>query len=715
MKKLILYLIILFLPLLVFNQEYLTGLSSNPVIENYLLNTKPEDLYKSRVLTYEPLNLPFHDDFSGSTIYPDTNLWTDNYAYINAQYPYFPVDYGVATLDVLDATGNLYSYGSTFPFIADHLTSRPIRLDSVFDPGIGSMRQLTPDDSVYLSFYYQPQGRGDVPLKYDSLVLEFGHYNGDTLFSHIDYFWLYINTLIKPNGEPFGEGDTLFPLDTIYYDGCDINYAVAYQPYVYTDSIYVPCDSVYVLDEDWTYMWSAPGDTLSEFLNKNDVYFKRITIPIANEKWFRGDFQFRFFNYGSLSTISSWQSNTDHWHIDQVYLDYNRTMDDHFKHEIKFVETPASFIKGFYSMPFWQYVEGLKKESIPMYINNIDSISHVCEYNYFVTDENGATLPAFNWPGYTSSLSPLSSLTASNYGPFTDAPVNYWYEYLGNGNVSFDINHIVYDTQDPNIGDTIVFKQEFKNYFAYDDGSVERGYGLLINGGRQVVQYRTESEDTLRGVQIFFNKTQNNHNDNIFYIGLWNDNNGEPGLLKYKSNAFRPEFTSTNLFHNYIFEDTIIKLGREVFYVGLIQTTSDFLNIGFDRNTNTKSRNFFNTGAGWTKSAFEGSLMIRPLLGPSLTEPEEVQGKAKSSELEIFPNPPGNAQDITIQLPVACADPGHRKYLELRIFDLYGKRLYSGPYIEKINVNAFKNGFYIVDLFDTANTQHYSTKLLITK
>ena len=711
MKKLIPYLILFLFPLMAFNQEYLTGLSSNPVIENYLYNTSPEEVYKSKVLTYKPIELPFGDDFSGPEIYPDTSWWVDNYAYINAQYPYYPVDYGVATLDVLDESGNIYSYASTFPFVADHLTSRPIKLDSIFDTGLGAMRQLTPEDSVYLSFYYQPQGRGDIPLKYDSLVLEFGYYVGDTVFSHFDSVLVY-------GSDYMGPGDYILPLNLLVapdFLGCDdITYTLL-DTLFYEDSLMIPCDSVFILEKEWSYIWSAPGDTLSVFLNNNDVYFKKVTIPITDEKWFREDFQFRFFNYGSLSSISSWQSNTDHWHIDQVYLDMNRTMDNHYNHEIKFVEPAASFISGFYSMPFWQYVESLQKESIPIYINNIDSIDHVIDYDYYVTDESGATVPAFDWPGYSNTLSPLTSLTVNNYNPFVDAPINYWYEFLGSGNVTFDINHIVYDNQDPTIGDTLIFKQEFKNYFAYDDGSVERGYGLMVNGGRQVVQFRTESEDTLRGVQIYFNKTQNNYNDRLFYIGLWNDNNGEPGLLTYESDGFRPEFTPTNSFHNYIFEDTIIKLGREVFYVGLIQTTSDFLNIGFDRNTNTRNRNFFNTGAGWTQSAFEGSLMIRPLLGPSLTEPEEEEVKTKSSELEIFPNPPGKNDDITFQLPVQCSDPAYWKYLELRIYDLNGKRLYSGPYIESINVSAFKNGFYIVDVFDSGNTQHYSTKLLITK
>jgi hypothetical protein len=90
-------------------------------------------------------------------------LWMDRYAWVNRSFPVFPPTLGVATLDGLDETGRAYNnrllnaYGP-----ADELTSKPIDL-STYSNG----------DSIYISFFYEPQGLGDWPNLQDSLILEF--------------------------------------------------------------------------------------------------------------------------------------------------------------------------------------------------------------------------------------------------------------------------------------------------------------------------------------------------------------------------------------------------------------------------------------------------------------------------------------------------------------------------------------------------------------
>jgi hypothetical protein len=62
---------------------------------------------------------------------------------------------GVVTLDALGADGKVYLHGTRDVFGADTLTSRPIRLDSLFNP---IRRVIRIQDSIYFSFYYQPGG-----------------------------------------------------------------------------------------------------------------------------------------------------------------------------------------------------------------------------------------------------------------------------------------------------------------------------------------------------------------------------------------------------------------------------------------------------------------------------------------------------------------------------------------------------------------------------
>ena len=134
-------------------QEHISVLESNP-----LLQTKQKQMLKMRMAS--AVALPFLDDFSYNSYFPDNLLWEDSAVFINRSYPINPVTIGVATFDGLDANGMAYDISaSTQAQRADSLTSRAIDLSVV--------------DSAYLLFYYQAEGLGDNPQTEDSLVLEF--------------------------------------------------------------------------------------------------------------------------------------------------------------------------------------------------------------------------------------------------------------------------------------------------------------------------------------------------------------------------------------------------------------------------------------------------------------------------------------------------------------------------------------------------------------
>ena len=106
------------------------------------------------------ITLPFLDDFSYNSHFPNYLLWEDSAVFVNRSYPINPVTIGVATFDGLDAFGMAYDISASMQGKrADSLTSRPIDLSVV--------------DSAYLLFYYQAQGLGDNPQTEDSLILEF--------------------------------------------------------------------------------------------------------------------------------------------------------------------------------------------------------------------------------------------------------------------------------------------------------------------------------------------------------------------------------------------------------------------------------------------------------------------------------------------------------------------------------------------------------------
>ncbi len=107
------------------------------------------------------LSLPFFEDFTDYELYPNPARWQDSNVYINNTMGVGIISRGVATFDALNKRGRPYDTTNRFDIVyADSLTSQPIDLSS-----------YTPGDSIYLSFFYQPQGNGFSPEPGDSLML----------------------------------------------------------------------------------------------------------------------------------------------------------------------------------------------------------------------------------------------------------------------------------------------------------------------------------------------------------------------------------------------------------------------------------------------------------------------------------------------------------------------------------------------------------------
>ena len=127
--------------------------------ENICFNYFREDTlpYRINVLVdiVKSKKLPFFDDFSTSSVYPDPTLWVDNDVFINNTMAYQPPSIGVATFDGLNSHGS--PYGGGFGR-ADYLTSTYLDLRGTGD--------------VYLSYYIQPKGNMYFHEERDSLILE---------------------------------------------------------------------------------------------------------------------------------------------------------------------------------------------------------------------------------------------------------------------------------------------------------------------------------------------------------------------------------------------------------------------------------------------------------------------------------------------------------------------------------------------------------------
>ncbi|AFK04343.1 hypothetical protein Emtol_3214 [Emticicia oligotrophica DSM 17448] len=134
-------------------------------------NNRPVSICRSVILlvlfctqlTYaQSLTLPFFDDFSlNKTSSPNPQLWINGGVSINNSFPINQPSVNVATFDSRNAAGIPYNFSNKFAYgNTDTLSSRPINLAG-----------LAISDSVYLSFYWEAKGLGELPDEDDSLVV----------------------------------------------------------------------------------------------------------------------------------------------------------------------------------------------------------------------------------------------------------------------------------------------------------------------------------------------------------------------------------------------------------------------------------------------------------------------------------------------------------------------------------------------------------------
>lgn len=140
---------------------------------NIFLNNRPVSFCRSVILlvlfcsqlTYsQSITLPFFDDFSqNKTSIPNPKLWKNGGVSINNTFPINQPSVNVATFDSRNAAGIPYNFSNKFAYgSTDTLTSVAIDLSG-----------LAAKDSVYLSFYWEAKGLGELPDSDDSLVVSF--------------------------------------------------------------------------------------------------------------------------------------------------------------------------------------------------------------------------------------------------------------------------------------------------------------------------------------------------------------------------------------------------------------------------------------------------------------------------------------------------------------------------------------------------------------
>ncbi len=626
MRSFLLIVLTQFILISVFSQEVLNDLFVNPA----LVNKKCHATNKSAKTALE---LPFFDDFSVISDYPNDELWEDKHVFINATYPINPPSIGVATFDGVNANGFVYESLSETPSPADTLTSNIIDMRTVNQ------------NATYLSFYYQPQGNGNAPEFNDSLVLN----------------------IISKNSAY-----------RVWYDnGTD------YKSFV-RDSLLIPQSYI---------------DTLE---------FKLVNIKLDNPAFFTDSFQIQFINYVSIPGLfnPSGRTNADHWNIDYVYLNDDRSQGDTIFHDVAMVEPSSLFMSNFNSVPWRHFETVILKEldDLKFHIRNNDEIMRsMHQLIVGITDLKDNTVNNF----YIGQQNLNKFMNYSDLlWNFNTSPIE-WYEA---DSAIFEVSGELLtgdaDFADNNYTSRIV---KFKNYYAYDDGTAEKAYGVDAENAKVAYKYKIYKGDSLRAVQMHFVRNKEEYSAmQSFTLCVWDNYNDEPGNIIIKESGKKPVFTDNlNEFVTIRFDTTIYLEGT--FFIGWEQNSDELMNLGYDANTIRQKKIFYNVSSSWYESDYMGSLMMRPIFSQNKLENSIIENK-KVLPLKISPNPSNGFIIINSESGFARG--------QMQVFDYLGKTVFKGQVNTNetinLNLNHLNNGLYIVTYYSQKGIQK-SARLVISK
>ena len=456
------------------------------------------------------------------------------------------------------------------------------------------------------------------------------------------------------------------------------------------------------LDEDstWNEVWSTPG-------LDDDTSFFLAMVPIDSLYYLYKGFQFRFMNYATQHT------NGDFWHIDYVQLDEDRTMEDTVTNDVAFLQRTNSLLRDYTSIPWRHYKEYPEPDSLMFkhnYFrvrnghNDVQQLTYKFEARDFsggvaFETDTGGTLPNIvpqwvcgNRFQNCNPTDPADIIPNAFDGKFEEAG------QMSEDSTYFTVNSMFWVTEDDTIrkvNDTIVYIQEFYNYYAYDDGTAEVAFGLgnLDQPGEVVIKYDVKMTDSLQAVQIYFDPVKWNLTNEGFQIVIY-EGDSIPEDLIYESDTIFPQYTIQNVFYHYLIDTPLSWAGGDAMFIGWRQFASEDLTftLGFDLQNDNSHNRYYNLGNDWIQSSIPGSVMLRPVFGDAyIYDPTSVED-AEQIDLRPYPNPVEN----TLYLGI---DPGKvNAYAD--VLDLTGRPVFQGVSGSSVDVSSLIPGMYVLRLRD---------------
>lgn len=422
-------------------------------------------------------------------------------------------------------------------------------------------------------------------------------------------------------------------------------------------------------NSNWIQAWSAKVKDKS-----TEKYpFEQFVVQVMHEKYnfLHDSFQFRFRAYGNKTGA------LDHWHLDYIYLNKDRSRVDTIIRDVSLHRPPKGLFKTYYSMPYRHFEKNRNayiNDNIDFHAINKDSLVQNPDIFYNVTDvtNNELVYSSVDERNQLIGVQPFSTKSGAQKNFFRGD----YFSNLADKRVKLELklnlssSNLVSGIELTKENDELVMYQNFDDYFAYDDGSAEGGYGLQnVREGAVALQFRVEVADTLKYVAFHFTGGfEVLPEQQKFNVMVWEkiEPIGQEVVLA-KLSGVRPEYSDyINGFVVYKLENPVPINGN--FYIGWQQFSNFNMNVGIDLdyrffNDSLPNPNlFFNSSGQWQQSRVIGTPMMRPVFQDNvvLSSPQ-----ASENQIAVYPNPVHNF--VTIKSASAGFDA--------EIFNLQGQQL----------------------------------------
>jgi hypothetical protein len=474
------------------------------------------------------------------------------------------------------------------------------------------------------------------------------------------------------------------------------------------------------IDTLWQPVWALAGDT-----NKP---FQQVIIPV-DDTIKSNAFQFRFRNYTSMSASdvfggSGALSNVDQWHIDYVQLKTANSDDDMILiNDITLVTPLDPILERYTSIPWQHYSYALSTLN--------DTVNEINIRLTFPDETDDINVSRFH---QSIDLSTGNILQEEQGGAGLENPlppniVQFFGDYFYSGIVKdasdtrttakFRIKSYISESSDIEqyTGNDTVYRDEiFSDYYAYDDGTAEFGFGITGEtafGAELAYRYPTylkpQFADTLTGIELYFNKAQDAFTDGLeFNVYVWKNNGSKPGDVLYRSDqTYTPDYNNgINEFMRIPLNEPLVV--SDTIFVGLKQQTDEFLNIGYDINSSSESSIMIKTDVDWyspAKTIKSGSLMLRPIFRTKVTL-TAASAVHHTPEVQIYPVPTRDVLHI---------ESGH-SLTGYVIFDFMGRILRQGHITpEVISVGDLPPGIYFISFTQQHSAACCTQKFIVTR